>query len=398
MAILSEIDSNTSTRRGRMKSISTASTSASASLALCSDDEDSEDYDTAVGIKPRHSHGRSNRNRNKLCMDDSDDDYNDDDDDPNDGKFKGNADDDEEYLSPLEHENNDDKSNKENRKSKKEKRKDHPDSVVKSKKKNGNGSNKGNVKSAKKKTPNPKARKRRRSSARFLRLSGRFDEDEEGDEYRDSGFGTGIGGVGSQGRGLIGGETEEEQQQKLGEMYRQAIRLNAENKINVGNSWGLNLIDNIDKFLGDEGDDGADTEMDGIGIGNGNSNGSQKTNKNNEEEKQNGRSGETTGIKRVNFTRASCTLDASVKIYSYRVDDVHLSSYKVLANLNRTDGGKEKKKDLFDDGRDAHDDDNYDGEQSNRRQSLMDESRRSGRRTVVETLESNICKCMFVHV
>ena len=35
---------------------------------------------------------------------------------------------------------------------------------------------------------------------------------------------------------------------------------------------------------------------------------------------------------RVIFTKASCTLDASVKIYSYRVDDVHLTSYKVLAN------------------------------------------------------------------
>jgi hypothetical protein len=39
----------------------------------------------------------------------------------------------------------------------------------------------------------------------------------------------------------------------------------------------------------------------------------------------------------INFTKASCTLDASVKIYSYRVDDVHLTSYKVLANLNRND-------------------------------------------------------------
>lgn len=42
----------------------------------------------------------------------------------------------------------------------------------------------------------------------------------------------------------------------------------------------------------------------------------------------------------MNFTKASCTLDASVKIYSYRVDDVHLSSYRVLANLNRTDSNK----------------------------------------------------------
>lgn len=52
---------------------------------------------------------------------------------------------------------------------------------------------------------------------------------------------------------------------------------------------------------------------------------------------------ETKERSRVNFTKASCTLDASVKIYSYRVDDVHLSSYRVLANLNRTD-----KKDVVD--------------------------------------------------
>ena len=36
------------------------------------------------------------------------------------------------------------------------------------------------------------------------------------------------------------------------------------------------------------------------------------------------------------FQKASCTLDASVKIYSYRVDDVWTSSFRVLENLNRT--------------------------------------------------------------
>lgn len=34
---------------------------------------------------------------------------------------------------------------------------------------------------------------------------------------------------------------------------------------------------------------------------------------------------------------ASCTLDASVKIYSCRVDSVHSDTYKVLGGLNRTD-------------------------------------------------------------
>ena len=50
----------------------------------------------------------------------------------------------------------------------------------------------------------------------------------------------------------------------------------------------------------------------------------------------------------VNFQKASCTLDASVKIYSHRVDDTWSSSYRILENLSRNehtndddDGGDE---------------------------------------------------------
>ncbi len=39
---------------------------------------------------------------------------------------------------------------------------------------------------------------------------------------------------------------------------------------------------------------------------------------------------------RVNFQKASCTLDASIKIYSYRVDETIASTYRVLENLSRT--------------------------------------------------------------
>ena len=42
----------------------------------------------------------------------------------------------------------------------------------------------------------------------------------------------------------------------------------------------------------------------------------------------------------TNFQVASCTLDASVKIYSYRVDSVHSEAYKVLGGLNRGEAGK----------------------------------------------------------
>lgn len=41
----------------------------------------------------------------------------------------------------------------------------------------------------------------------------------------------------------------------------------------------------------------------------------------------------------LNFQRASCTLDASIKIWSCRVDDVWSSSYRVLENLSRGGNG-----------------------------------------------------------
>jgi condensin complex subunit 2 len=292
------------------------------SLVLCSDDDDDdyeedEDYDTAIGIKPRNQNQQAKKQQ--LYFDDDEDDYEDD----KENHVGGGND----------------------------KRKAHPDSVVKPKKTSAKTT---------KKTPNPQPRKRRRSSARFLRLSDRFDNDD--DEQENNGDLDGIE--------LVGGETEEEKQAKLGEMYRRAIRLNAENKINGGNSWGLNLIDNIDKFLCDENDDDVvvDTQRD-ISVDHVDKEGGEK------------------GLKRVNFTKASCTLDASVKIYSYRVDDVHLTSYKVLANLNRTDGGKQKNQDLFNDGGVAIGDDEPTG-----RRSLGHESRKTTKQTAVETIETNLCE------
>lgn len=157
-------------------------------------------------------------------------------------------------------------------------------------------------------------RKRRRSSARFLRLSGRFNEENLTDD-------------------VVDGEQEQVKFEHLGEMYREVIRMNAENKINASNSWGLKLIENIDKFLEEDLSSHAQsvqTPYDAKGrrmmgqVGN------------HESTDMNALAYEPE--KRINFTKASCTLDASVKIYSYRVDDVYLSSYKVLANLNRTDG------------------------------------------------------------
>lgn len=101
---------------------------------------------------------------------------------------------------------------------------------------------------------------------------------------------------------------EDSKDDNVGEVYQKAIRMNAENRINATNSWNLSLIDHLDRVVAPQPISMEDS-MPATGV---------------------------------NFTKASCTLDASVKIYSYRVDDVHLTSYKVLANLNRTETGKKR--------------------------------------------------------
>ena len=134
---------------------------------------------------------------------------------------------------------------------------------------------------------------RRRSSARFLK-------------FRDS---------------RAGGSTQHSRK-SLHNIYKESIRMNAENKINANNSWSLKLIENLDQFLTEEEEEeeaAQDQQPETIDA-------------------------EKESNKRINFTKASCTLDASVKIYSYRVDDVYLSSYKVLANLHRSGGNKKNKR------------------------------------------------------
>lgn len=173
-----------------------------------------------------------------------------------------------------------------------------------------------------------KNRRRRRSSARFLRLGDNNVNLEE--------------------------EPSQLSSTNLGEVYQNAIRMNAENKINASNSWNLNLIDHLDRFVSSSTNTLArETNTVPLSL-----------------EKETEESG-------VNFTKASCTLDASVKIYSYRVDDVHLTSYKVLANLNRTEtGGKNKDKST------ATNDPAFEEDSANRR-----EKRKN---TETETLEQNL--------
>ncbi|KAK9673872.1 hypothetical protein RND81_12G195200 [Saponaria officinalis] len=79
------------------------------------------------------------------------------------------------------------------------------------------------------------------------------------------------------------------------ELFRNCIKLASENKINQKNTWELKLIDHLSEIIKVEDED--DTE--------------------------------------TNFQKASCTLEAGVKIYALRVDSVHSEAYKVLGGISR---------------------------------------------------------------
>uniref|UniRef100_A0A453EWB9 Condensin complex subunit 2 n=1 Tax=Aegilops tauschii subsp. strangulata TaxID=200361 RepID=A0A453EWB9_AEGTS len=85
------------------------------------------------------------------------------------------------------------------------------------------------------------------------------------------------------------------------DLFHNCIKLASENKINQKNTWELGLIDHLSKIIhaGEEEDD------------------------------------------ETNFQKASCTLEAGVKIYSLRVDSVHSEAYKVLGGINRAGRGEE---------------------------------------------------------
>lgn len=183
-------------------------------------------------------------------------------------------------------------------------------------------------------------RSRRRSSARFLSIGGRRNQDEDMSH------------------------------ESLGKMYKQAIKMNAENRINASNSWNFKLIENIDKFLTEDAEE--DTTQRSI------SHSTPSMQNRARDEVGSTRGGEG---RRVNFTKASCTLDASVKIYSFRVDDVHLTSYRVLENLHRSDGEKKKKSKNGNGDNDANGDEEGDTERAQ-------PSHRS--RAATSTVETNL--------
>ena len=96
---------------------------------------------------------------------------------------------------------------------------------------------------------------------------------------------------------------------KRRQMYTDCIQMAAEDKVNAQNSWHLDLIDHMGHMIAEP-------------------------------------AGGTDASGQPNFQMASTTLDAGVKIYSYRVDSVFNQTFKLVGGLNRTsrnDGAGEDK-------------------------------------------------------
>ncbi|OMO83525.1 Condensin complex subunit 2/barren [Corchorus capsularis] len=83
---------------------------------------------------------------------------------------------------------------------------------------------------------------------------------------------------------------------QITELFQNCIKLASENKINQKNTWELKLIDHLSEIIKVE-------------LGEGDA--------------------------ETNFQKASFTLEAGVKIYSFRVDTVHSEAYKVLGGIFR---------------------------------------------------------------
>ncbi|GMN70217.1 hypothetical protein TIFTF001_039259 [Ficus carica] len=110
------------------------------------------------------------------------------------------------------------------------------------------------------------------------------------------------------------------EKQQILELFQNCIKLASENKINQKNTWELTLIDHLTEIIKAEEENDMET----------------------------------------NFQKASCTLEAGVKIYSLRVDSVHSEAYKVLGGMNRA--GQENEQDGIVD--DANVDSGQEGGQS----------------------------------
>ncbi len=167
-----------------------------------------------------------------------------------------------------------------------------------------------------------------------------------GNNKRRTGSSTSFGGISSKNKSPASKNNQNgQEQERLADMYKTIIKMSSENKINAKNSWNLDLIDHMGALIKNDETSSNDKNHRG-----------------------------------VNFQKASCTLDASVKIYSSRVDDTWSSSFRILENLSRNGTNYS----------DDEDDDNDASNGNKRKKDAKVGSRNTSKRLgLTETIERN---------
>ena len=144
-------------------------------------------------------------------------------------------------------------------------------------------------------------------------------------------------------------------------LYANCIKLASENKINAKNTWSLALIDHISDIVKNEKDEDDNT----------------------------------------NFQKASCTLEAGVKIYASRVDSFHSETFRMLGGISNASGGSGEDEENLDDPRRGSGDgaDEFD-EDGNPIPKQKKQSTRSSNVVTLENPENHTMKVMddVVHV
>jgi len=109
----------------------------------------------------------------------------------------------------------------------------------------------------------------------------------------------------------------------LGELYSKCVQLVNENKISTKNAFELPLIEHMDDIV--------DSFM-----------GGKKARKKEKEKVRKSSATAEEAEMESRFHEASCTIEASARIYACRVDCVHTDTYRVLGGLNSADIANEE--------------------------------------------------------
>ncbi len=149
--------------------------------------------------------------------------------------------------------------------------------------------------------PKPKPKGRRRLSSGAALMASDSDEEEAKPKKKTNRRRSGVASRRSFGKAALartGGV--DMSADEVAAMYSKTIKMATEGKINAKNAWNLPLIDHMRDVV--KGEDSTDKKR---------------------------------PQRAVNFQKASCTIEAGMKIYCSRVDDTLTTSYRVLESLHR---------------------------------------------------------------